>query len=110
MFGILSEKIYEINTIIFNLFVLIVWVLVILSFTKTYDMAPKYLEMISSYIRFYVCLFLLVKFNPFYTFGLSGFTELDKRIVYSSALIILTTDTDFLDRLKKYTRTISLWF
>jgi hypothetical protein len=49
-----------------------------------------------------VCLFLIIKFNPFYTFGLSGFTELDRRIVYNSGLIILTTNTNLIEMIHNF--------
>ena len=99
MFSFLNKKkFYSSNLYLINVLSIVTWVLIILSFTQLYENAPKYLMLVSSYVRFYVCLFLIIKFNPFYTFGLSGFTELDRRIVYNSGLIILTTDTKIIER------------
>ena len=103
MFSFLnSKKIYSTNLWLINTISVITWILIILSFTKLYDSAPKYLTIVTGYVRFYVCLFLIIKFNPFYTFGLSGFTELDRRIVYNSGLIILTTDTNLIEMIHNF--------
>jgi hypothetical protein len=103
MFSFLnSKKLYSANMYLINMISVIIWILIILSFTKLYDSAPKYLTIVTGYVRFYVCLFLIIKFNPFYTFGLSGFTELDRRIVYNSGLIILTTDTNLIEMIHSF--------
>lgn len=49
---------------------------------------PEYIQTLETYIKIYISLFLLVRFNPFVSIK---FTELDRKIVFSSALIVLTT-------------------
>ena len=49
---------------------------------------PEYIQTLETYIKIYISLFLLIRFNPFVTIK---FTELDRKIVFSSALIVLTT-------------------
>ena len=97
-----SKKISSTNLWVINMISLITWILIILSFTKLYSSAPKYLAIVTGYVRFFVCLFLIIKFNPFYTFGLSGFTDFDRRIVYISGMIILTTDTNIIEIIHKF--------
>ena len=50
---------------------------------------PAYLTTIEYYIKVYVSIFLIWRFNPYS--HTNKFTEIDRRIVYSAALFILTT-------------------
>ena len=94
---------YKINYYFFYFYIFLIWSLIFLSLTKISREAPTYLNDITYYIRFYICLFLIIKFNPIYNFGISQeFTKLDRAIVYSSALIILTTSQDFILFIKSY--------
>lgn len=49
---------------------------------------PEYIITLETYIKVYISIFLLIRFNPFVSVK---FTELDRKIVFSSALIVLTT-------------------
>ena len=49
---------------------------------------PKYLDMLHVYMKYYVTIFLLIRFNPFTK---SNFTEFDRKVVFSSAIFLLTT-------------------
>tara|TARA_B110000858_G_C17344806_1_gene268297 strand:- start:135 stop:446 length:312 start_codon:yes stop_codon:yes gene_type:complete len=66
------------------------YILYLVAFFKieTYD--PKYLDMLENIIKYYVIGFLLIRFNPFTT---SSFTEFDRKVVFSSAVFLLTTTT-----------------
>ena len=48
----------------------------------------KYTEFLDSFIKYYVMIFLLIRFNPFVK---TTFTEFDRTIVFSSAIFMLTT-------------------
>lgn len=50
---------------------------------------PAYLTTVEYYVKVYVSIFLIWRFNPYSHTG--KFTEIDRRIVYSAALFILTT-------------------
>jgi hypothetical protein len=50
--------------------------------------APKYLDLLEIFIKIYVSLFLLIRFNPFRHVK---FTDLDRRIAFSAGLFIFTT-------------------
>jgi hypothetical protein len=47
------------------------------------------METIDYYVRIYICLFLLWRFNPFRK--INKFTELDRKIAFTAGLFILTT-------------------
>jgi hypothetical protein len=53
------------------------------------DTAPEYIHTLESYIKVYVALFLVLRFNK-YT-GTSHFTPLDRKIVFTAGLVVLST-------------------
>ena len=53
------------------------------------ETAPEYIDKLESYIKVYVALFLVLRFNK-YT-GTSHFTPLDRKIVFSAGLLVLST-------------------
>jgi hypothetical protein len=73
----------------FNLFIIISWILVIISAVGLSHSAPRFLKDLDYYIRIYICLFLIWRFNPFRTHY--EFTDLDRKIAFSAGLFILTT-------------------
>jgi hypothetical protein len=91
---------YETNNFIFNIGITIIWILIFLSFVNFYnDKTKMILSIVSYYIRIYVCVFLIVRFNPFYTMFTKKkfvFTDLDRKIAYSSGITILTTDINLI--------------
>ena len=44
--------------------------------------------MLQVYMKYYVTIFLLIRFNPFTN---NTFTEFDRKVVFSSAIFLLTT-------------------
>jgi len=64
------------------------YALYIIAFFQIDQYNPKYLNMLDIFIKYYVMIFLLIKFNPFVK---STFTEFDRTIVFSSAIFLLTT-------------------
>lgn len=74
---------------IFNLFIIISWSLIIISALGFSQEAPKFLLNLDYYVRIYVCLFLMWRFNPLRTHY--EFTDLDRKISFTAGLFILTT-------------------
>jgi hypothetical protein len=83
------DKLTDFQDRIFTLFVYISYMLIIVSALGLSTTAPKYLESMDYYVRIYICLFLLLRFNPFRTNIV--FTNLDRKIAFSAGLFILTT-------------------
>lgn len=73
----------------FDISAYLIYGLIILSSLGLSQSAPKYLEYMDYYIRIYICLFLIWRFNPFRTHY--EFTELDRKIAFSAGAFILTT-------------------
>lgn len=79
----------DIQENIFDIIILISYVLIIATFFGVSTGAYKYLDSLDYYVRIYICLFLLWRFNPFRK--IETFTNLDRKIVFSAGLFILTT-------------------
>ena len=66
------------------------YILYFLILFRLYNKAPYYLEYLNSFIKYYVILFLLYHFNPISNHKFDNF---DKKIVFNSALFLLSTTT-----------------
>jgi hypothetical protein len=77
------------QTLFFNFFIVITYMLLFLSALGLYPKAKDYLSITNEIIRVYICLFLLYRFHPFQS--AKPFTTLDRRIAFSAGLFILTT-------------------
>lgn len=66
--------------------------------------APDYLETLNFMLKMFICLFLLIRFNPLTENRMNSF---DKRVVFSASLFLLSTTTIseiviHYDKLKNY--------
>lgn len=64
----------------------VTYAIVLVGFVET---EPAYLTAIEYYVKVYVSIFLIWRFNPYY--HTNKFTETDRRIVFSAAIFIVTT-------------------
>ena len=74
---------------LFDIIIYVTYFLVIISSLGLSEGAPKYLKYLDYYIRVYICLFLMWRFNPLRTHY--EFTDLDRKIAFSAGAFILTT-------------------
>ena len=100
-----KNRIHHYNEIVFNIFIILSYISyfsIMFGFTS---IDIKYLTTINFYIRLYICLFLLFRFNPFRNVH---FTDLDRKFVFNSSLFILSTllvnDTskEYINKIQKY--------
>lgn len=84
-----KSKLYRLQEILFNIFIVVTYLLIIISSFGLSDSAQTYLKLLDYYIRIYVCLFLMWRFNPFRSYY--EFTNLDRKVAFSAGLLILTT-------------------
>jgi purine-cytosine permease-like protein len=73
----------------FDLFIISTYILLIFSAIGFSQSAPKYLEMLDYYIKIYISLFLVWRFNPLKSYY--EFTNLDRKIAFHTGMLILTT-------------------
>ena len=95
-----KANLHEAQTKFFNLFIYLSYGLLLISALGLSETAPKYLDSMDYYIRIYICLFLMWRFNPLRE--KPEFTELDQKIAFSAGAFILTTTAlnQYLDQFK----------
>ena len=84
----INDTLYKIQDRGFLIFIYISYFLIIIAALGFSQLAPKYLNDMDYYVKMYVCIFLIIRFNPFRKIE---FTELDRKIAFSAGLFILTT-------------------
>jgi hypothetical protein len=83
------KKLNEFQETFFDIFINISFFLIIVSFFGLSNIAPKFLDTLEYYIRIYICLFLIWRFNPFR--HINKFTDLDRKIAFNAGMFIITT-------------------
>lgn len=73
----------------FNFTIVATYVLLIASFFGFSQSAPKYLADLDFYVKIYVALFLVWRFNPLRKSF--EFTDLDRKIAFSAGVFVLTS-------------------
>jgi len=97
-----QSKILHYQEILFNVFVItsyVIYILLGIGFLSSY---PIFLTYMNNIIRIYICFFILYRFNPFREIKC---TSLDRKVIFSSGLLILTTfilDKNTINNIKNY--------
>jgi len=89
--------------IFFNTLIYFNWIFIILTLLGISFINPYYSVLLSFIIRIYVCLFLIIRFNPFYNFTPYNnfhFTKLDKKVAFTGGLTILLSDSNLINYLR----------
>ena len=97
----INNKIHNIQNTFFDIFLYISYILIFISAIGFSEKAPKYLAIIDYYLKIYICIFLIWRFNPLRSN--IEFTDLDRKIAFSAGLFILTTTilNNYVDEIKK---------
>lgn len=72
----------------FLIFIFLSYFLTFLTILKLSTDAMKYLNILDYYVKIYISLYLIVRFNPFTKIK---FTNHDRRVAFSSGLFLLST-------------------
>jgi hypothetical protein len=86
---IILNNLNKIQEKVFDIFVIISYILVIASYLGLSIEAKPLLLKIDNYVKIYICLFLIWRFNPLRS--RYEFTNLDRKIAFTSGIFILTT-------------------
>lgn len=102
----MNQQIHKWQEKFFNIFIYVSYLLIVISSLGLSKAAPKYLYYLDYYVRIYICLFLIWRFNPLRTHF--EFTDLDRKIAFSAGIFILTTTAlnQYLDIIKNKTKNI----
>ena len=73
----------------FDILIISTYILIFLYVSGISRSAKSHLDTIDKYVRIYICLFLMYRFNPFRTNY--EFTSLDRKIAFSAGLFIFTS-------------------
>jgi hypothetical protein len=98
-----NKSLYKFQDFWFNIFIGSSYLLYILFALGIFRSAPQYLQVLDYYVKIYISLFLLWRFNPFTTIQ---FTDLDRKISFSAGIFLFTTSavnqilTKYLDNAK----------
>ena len=84
------KGLYKIQNKLFDAFIIFSYITYGLILFGVSTNAPAYLESLDSFVRIYISLFLLIRFNPFQKIV---FTDLDRKIGFSAGLFLFTTTT-----------------
>ena len=84
----LHHKIHRFQEIAFQYIFYIIYFLYFLIAFGLSTSAPKYLSILNFYIKLYVSLFLMYRFNPFRKVK---FTNLDRDVTFSAGVFVFAT-------------------
>jgi hypothetical protein len=83
-----DKNILGIQSKFYYMIVCLTWILyIIIAFGISIN-APEYLDTLQYYVKIYISLFLIIRFNPFTKVK---FTELDTNIAFSAGIFLLGT-------------------
>jgi len=101
-----STALHKYQERLFDLIIYTTYFLIIISSLGLSESAPKYLSDLDYYVRVYICLFLMWRFNPLRTHY--EFTDLDRKIAFSAGAFILTTTAlkQYLNIIKDYIKNL----
>lgn len=104
----INNKIHNIQNTFFDIFIYISYTLIFISAIGFSETAPKYIAIMDYYLKIYICLFLILRFNPLMSNIV--FTDLDRKIAFSAGLFILTTTVlnEYIIDIKKYIKSYIL--
>lgn len=100
----MSNIIHKYQEYLFNGFIIISYLSIFLTAFGFPKFASTFLPTLEYYVRIYICLFLIWRFNPLRKH--IEFTNLDRKISFSAGLIILTTSAlnKYLEIIKSKTK------
>jgi hypothetical protein len=85
---VFNKKIHLLQSKVFTFIIYLTWTLYIVIALGLSASAPEYLDDLQYYVKIYICLFLIYRFNPFRRIQ---FTQLDSKIAFSAGLFLLAT-------------------
>ena len=83
-----EKNLYVFQSQAFSFIMYLTWVLYFIILLGLSAKAPQYLNNLQYYVKIYVSLFLILRFNPFRQ---TRFTKLDASIACSAGMFLITT-------------------
>jgi len=97
--------IHKYNELFFDLSIATIYIFIFLSYLIQINV-KGYINTIHYYVNIYVCLFLIIRFNPFRRDNIV-LNNLDRKIAFNAGIIILTTTilNTYLEHIKTFLST-----
>ena len=86
---IIKHRIHIFQEFLFDIIINVAFFLLIISILGFSQYSQKYLDYLDYYVRIYICLFLIWRFNPLRS--TYEITSLDIKIAFNSGVFLLTT-------------------
>lgn len=83
-----NRDLHSFQNRLFDIIIYVTWILYIVVALGLSASAPQYLDDLHAFVKIYVSLFLIYRFNPFRRVK---FTGLDAKIAFSAGIFLLTT-------------------
>ena len=83
-----KSDLYNIQNSVFNITIVISYILYFVVALGLSASTPQYLETMHYWVKLYISLFLIYRFNPFHSIS---FTELDRKVAFSAGVFLLST-------------------
>lgn len=84
----MPSMLFEIQHKLFDIIIYSTYFLIIIAYLGLSENATEYIDTLNFYLKIYVCLYLIYRFNPLTR---NKFTEFDRKVAFRSGLFILTT-------------------
>ena len=84
-----NKSMYPYQELAFDFFITLSYLLIILYIFGISSTSKRNLDIIEKYVKIYICLFLLYRYNPFKKNY--NFTNFDRKIIFSAALFMFAT-------------------
>jgi hypothetical protein len=85
---VFNKSLHNVQNNLYNIIIIITWILYLLITFGLSINAPEYLEDLQYFVKIYISLFLIIRFNPLRKVE---FTNLDRKIAFSAGLFLLGT-------------------
>lgn len=92
------KSVYRYHEYLFEIMLFLTYIIYFGTLIGISMVAPEYVSSLDYYIKLYISLFLIIRFNPFMN---TEFTKFDKKIAYNAGFFLLTT-TAFTSIIKNY--------
>lgn len=84
----MRQTFFYLHTLVITLFIFITYSILLVYTLGFFDKGKEYLTILDSYMKIYVSIFLIIRFNPFTK---NEFNDLDRKFAFTSGMLILST-------------------
>ena len=84
----MKQTFFYLHNLLITMFIYITYSILLIYTLGFFDKGKEYLTILDSYMKIYVSIFLIIRFNPFSN---NKFNDLDRKFAFTSGMLILST-------------------